>query len=543
MKKKLFLLFTIAILVITGFSLTLGTSPTAAFAAGSTTLNFDPACAGDRIIRTYPTPQGGGTIAAPAMCNTTGRLGVLTNEHVIEYGNAALLSHMQHKDFNLSVTAHMGGGFDPDFRWENSTPNTTATVDAAFVPFADGDAWDFLPHSRYMENIPRQEYGVLYNVRLGVSNIKDYIAEAKVEYDTNGTNNIVKVGQYTNETLGHITATSVNYSGKTDCFTYSNAHQGGDSGGPVYYKTKDENNVDVYYLIGIHMGNYSNGDGVACRIQNVINTLNVTPVTNDMFLTSDITSTYLQLDGIHSDFNILNGRLTVPERMITSTKIVRKIAANAFSALTQMTSVSIPALVDYIDPTAFDGCESLKSITFIQNAYSQDYFSKDGILYDKYNNIVHVPEAIEGDIEIPSGVTSIPAGAFLGRANFGGLTLPDTLTDIGDYAFLGAKGLQYNTITYNVQTPAEINATTFAGLDRSKIYVKIPAGRQGAFEAQGWTGFTFVQPGEEIVDGARYVLLGAGTPSPTATLTQFYGGISSLTIPATVPIDGTSEII
>jgi len=87
--------------------------------------------------------------------------------------------------------------------------------------------------------------------------------------------------------------------------------------------------------------------------------------------------------------------------------------------------------------------------------------------------------------------------AFHGNTSLHTVTIPASVTEIQNFAFLGATGLR--VINNNATTPQQINRYTFAAsgvtnnnpnqLNRANIRVNIPEGTYAAYRAAGWTGF------------------------------------------------------
>lgn len=216
---------------------------------------------------TSSTTVSRGTICVDVIDNATGQFGVLTNEHVA-------LANEGSPDMVYGGHATIYGGsvnFSENLDLGNAARGQhSGTIDAAFVPYANQQYWENTPYGRYNTNS-------YTNVRLGNSN---QIIEGQ---------SIRKIGQTTGVTDGTITHTNasvqINYGTEADpdwetitnSIIYSNSSLGGDSGGPVYYN--DGTNL---WLIGMHYGG-SATSGAGCRIQNVMSTLNVTPITNDNF--------------------------------------------------------------------------------------------------------------------------------------------------------------------------------------------------------------------------------------------------------------------
>jgi len=93
-------------------------------------------------------------------------------------------------------------------------------------------------------------------------------------------------------------------------------------------------------------------------------------------------------------------------------------------------------------------------------------------------------------VTMPANATRILDSAFHGNTTLHTLTIPGSVNEIGDFAFIGATGL--SKIYNHNPIPQQINQTTFAGLNRANIDVQIPPGTTAAFEAAGWTGFNLM---------------------------------------------------
>ena len=119
---------------------------------------------------------------------------------------------------------------------------------------------------------------------------------------------------------------------------------------------------------------------------------------------------------------------------------VETIGNNAFENCSGLTSVSIPDSVTSIGGDAFSGCSNLIKIE--TDAENPNYFSQNGILYSRKNTeFVHIPAKLQGDITIADSVTSIGNYAFRGCSGLTSIIIPDSVTSIGNYAFYGCSGL------------------------------------------------------------------------------------------------------
>ncbi len=105
----------------------------------------------------------------------------------------------------------------------------------------------------------------------------------------------------------------------------------------------------------------------------------------------------------------------------------------AFRSCTSLESVTIPDNVTYVDGSAFTSCTSLESITVMDN--NTAYASQDGILYNKdKTELIRVPQT-KTSITIPNSVTSIGDWAFESCTGLTSLTIPNGVTSIGESAF------------------------------------------------------------------------------------------------------------
>lgn len=116
------------------------------------------------------------------------------------------------------------------------------------------------------------------------------------------------------------------------------------------------------------------------------------------------------------------------------------LEGSAFEDCSSLTSVSIPASVRRIDRLAFGNCTSLTAITV--SAKNEKYTALDGVLFTKdKQDLVCYPPAKEGTYTIPDNVTNIGDYAFKRCAGLSAVTIPDSVEEIGSSAFYGCTSL------------------------------------------------------------------------------------------------------
>lgn len=176
---------------------------------------------------------------------------------------------------------------------------------------------------------------------------------------------------------------------------------------------------------------------------------------------------------------------------------VTSIGESAFESCSSLTEINIPSSVTFINPLAFKSCINLENIIVDQN----------NITYDSRNNCNAIIETATNklvvgakNIIIPNTVTEIGDYAFYGRQNFTEIIIPNSVTSIGNYAFnsciplnnivissaiesIGQCAFQY-TAVYGTQKNITILATTPPTLQNGAFDLR---GQGGAYET--WTLF------------------------------------------------------
>lgn len=180
---------------------------------------------------------------------------------------------------------------------------------------------------------------------------------------------------------------------------------------------------------------------------------------------------------------------------------VTSIADYAFSyvvgasALTNITSITIPNTVTRIGNYAFSRCTGLTNVTIPGSVTSLGYGAFNGCI------------ALT-DVTILPGITNIDVETFYGCANLANISIPDSITRIGDGAFRSCKALTDVNLPnsmFNIGTSAFADCTSLSAitvdelnpyyssldgvlfdLSQSRL-IQCPAGRTGVYNVPNST--------------------------------------------------------
>jgi hypothetical protein len=125
---------------------------------------------------------------------------------------------------------------------------------------------------------------------------------------------------------------------------------------------------------------------------------------------------------------------------------VTSLGSNSFAFCSALTNASIGKGLTNIGNYAFEICGRLSSITV--DALNPAYSSVDGVLFDKLQTtLIQYPAGRSGAYAVPNGVASIGAYALASPVQrITSVTIPDTVTNIGEDAFASATNLASVTI-------------------------------------------------------------------------------------------------
>lgn len=201
---------------------------------------------------------------------------------------------------------------------------------------------------------------------------------------------------------------------------------------------------------------------------------------------------------------------------VTLPNKITRISSNTFNGCTNLTSVVIPESVTLIEEWAFANCSCLTSIiipssvtaiakstftncTSLTGVTTPDLAKWCGIYFgDKSANPLYNAHhlycngAEVQDLDIPEGTTRINAFAFAGGTNLTTLTIPTSVTAVGQQSFLGCKSL--NKIYCKRPRPVSASDDAFEGVDTGTCILYVPKeSEQMWWVANVWKDFVYIE--------------------------------------------------
>jgi len=191
---------------------------------------------------------------------------------------------------------------------------------------------------------------------------------------------------------------------------------------------------------------------------------------------------------------------------ITIPNSVKSIGENVFDYCSSLTSVSIGNGVTSIEQSAFHFCEKLPSIIIPSSVTSIGYSVLGGCfaltsvvvdsenpVYDSRDNCNAIIKTADNELIagckntiITISVTRIGERSFEDCETLSSITLPNSVSSIGYYAFQNCSGL--NTIISYIQEPFALQEGQFSVYSTATLYV--PHGTKDMYETtEGWNQF------------------------------------------------------
>ncbi|MGD9604868.1 MAG: leucine-rich repeat protein [Bacilli bacterium] len=170
---------------------------------------------------------------------------------------------------------------------------------------------------------------------------------------------------------------------------------------------------------------------------------------------------------------------------------VTSIESGAFFGCTQLESLSFGKDIQFVGVNVFGQTTSLSRIDVSQE--NSFLVTIDGVLYNKnLTQLIAVPSGKEGELILQNSTTSIYGYAFNG-SNLQTITIPDSVSSIGAFAFQNTKTLQ--TVFIDSLTPPQLGENVFVETNINiQIYVLTNLVNNYKIHVQWKTVANYIQP-------------------------------------------------
>ena len=221
---------------------------------------------------------------------------------------------------------------------------------------------------------------------------------------------------------------------------------------------------------------------------------------------------------------------------VTIGNSVESIGNHAFSYCDSLSSVTIGNSVTSIGDDAFDSCTSLSSVNYLGTIEQWC-----GITFDDYcaNPLCNGAELylngeLVEDLVIPNTVTEIEDWAFVGCTSLSNVTIPDSVTSVGSYAFEYCTSLSSVTIPDSVTSIGDYAFRYCYKLvevyNLSSLTIKKGSDSNGDVGYYALDVYTSLDtPSKLSTDSNGYII---HTNGEEKTLVGYVGSESELTLPS-----------
>ena len=240
--------------------------------------------------------------------------------------------------------------------------------------------------------------------------------------------------------------------------------------------------------------------------------------------------------GVNSFYSCsgLTGTLNIPNS-------VTSIGKEAFAFCTSLSTITIPFSVSTISDQAFLSCSG-NIVVDSDNVY---YSSLDGVLFDKtQTKLISFPLSKGGSYSIPNTVTFIGDYAFMYNTLLTSISIPSSVITIGNYTFCKSRGLTTISIPPSVVVIGNFGFASNSNL----ISVNIPSsvttiGNSVFFACTGLKSITIpssvISIGGSVFNGCTNLMsvyTNAAAPVDLSSSTSVFLNVPKTTCSLYVPI-------
>lgn len=221
------------------------------------------------------------------------------------------------------------------------------------------------------------------------------------------------------------------------------------------------------------------GSSGALTIPGTINGLPVAGISDFAFSgNTNITSVTIP-DGLSSIANYAFGYCVNLTNVVLSDSVTT-LGSGVFDYCYSLTSITIPKNVTSIGIALVNGSYGVTAISV--DTLNPNYRSEGGVLFNKsQTTLIEYPGALTGAYTIPNTVTNIEDYAFAYCVNLTHVTVPNGVTHIGTAAFFNS-GITYIIVPRTLATIGSYAFYSCANLGAVYFEGNVPAYGDGAFD-------------------------------------------------------------